>query len=123
MCPSSTLSFFFFNDTATTEIYTLSLHDALPIWWKPALTEEISEPFVRAATYHIFAVDGLRMAIIFGIFFGVFRAFALRRPIIGLTSIPLLWFYVALTGWPASAIRAAVMLTIIVVGWALKRPS
>src|SRR3712207_7282357 len=26
MCP-----FFFFNDTATTEIYTLSLHDALPI--------------------------------------------------------------------------------------------
>src|SRR3712207_8043200 len=36
--------FFFFNDTATTEIYTLSLHDALPIWtllrsstrWPPA---------------------------------------------------------------------------------------
>src|SRR2546430_11391986 len=26
-----TFSFFFFNDTATTEIYTLSLHDALPI--------------------------------------------------------------------------------------------
>src|SRR4030095_17067822 len=29
--------FFFFNDTATTEIYTLSLHDALPIWRKSAL--------------------------------------------------------------------------------------
>src|SRR5256885_9232780 len=29
--PSSTFFFFFFNDTATTEIYTLSLHDALPI--------------------------------------------------------------------------------------------
>src|SRR6266496_4134566 len=28
---SSSLFFFFFNDTATTEIYTLSLHDALPI--------------------------------------------------------------------------------------------
>src|SRR2546422_3123168 len=27
--------FFFFNDTATTEIYTLSLHDALPISRKP----------------------------------------------------------------------------------------
>src|SRR6202041_4157503 len=29
---------FFFNDTATTEIYTLSLHDALPIWrrYRPA---------------------------------------------------------------------------------------
>src|ERR1039458_10884791 len=29
--------FFFFNDTATTEIYTLSLHDALPIYIDPAL--------------------------------------------------------------------------------------
>src|SRR2546425_13213418 len=29
--PSVCLIFFFFNDTATTEIYTLSLHDALPI--------------------------------------------------------------------------------------------
>src|SRR6476661_7965257 len=28
---SALFSFFFFNDTATTEIYTLSLHDALPI--------------------------------------------------------------------------------------------
>src|SRR4028118_2439283 len=28
----SVLYCFFFNDTATTEIYTLSLHDALPIW-------------------------------------------------------------------------------------------
>src|SRR5215467_15994929 len=27
--------FFFFNDTATTEIYTLSLHDALPITFPP----------------------------------------------------------------------------------------
>src|SRR2546430_10677617 len=31
-------SFFFFNDTATTEIYTLSLHDALPIFIRVALT-------------------------------------------------------------------------------------
>src|SRR5688572_32685810 len=31
MIHSSLLSLFFFNDTATTEIYTLSLHDALPI--------------------------------------------------------------------------------------------
>src|SRR5260221_12075440 len=29
--PYTTLFLFFFNDTATTEIYTLSLHDALPI--------------------------------------------------------------------------------------------
>src|SRR2546430_11697094 len=31
ICCLSLFFFFFFNDTATTEIYTLSLHDALPI--------------------------------------------------------------------------------------------
>src|SRR2546426_3017712 len=36
MCARIRLFFFFFNDTATTEIYTLSLHDALPISWSPA---------------------------------------------------------------------------------------
>src|SRR5258708_36829867 len=35
---STTTAFFFFNDTATTEIYTLSLHDALPISGQPAPT-------------------------------------------------------------------------------------
>src|SRR5256885_16783411 len=36
------LWFFFFNDTATTEIYTLSLHDALPIYYEAEL--ETVEP-------------------------------------------------------------------------------
>src|SRR2546430_10358411 len=33
-------SFFFFNDTATTEIYTLSLHDALPIFRRLAVVAQ-----------------------------------------------------------------------------------
>src|SRR2546430_5517874 len=33
--------FFFFNDTATTEIYTLSLHDALPIYFPQRRTIEV----------------------------------------------------------------------------------
>src|SRR5260370_26131672 len=37
VCQSRTFSFFFFNDTATTEIYTLSLHDALPILQPPTI--------------------------------------------------------------------------------------
>src|ERR1043166_3514920 len=36
---------FLFNDTATTEIYALSLHDALPIWFTPAVqTQETTLP-------------------------------------------------------------------------------
>jgi competence protein ComEC len=101
---------------------SLRLEWALALGWKPALMEEVTEPFVRAATYHIFAVDGLRMAIVFGIFFTLLRVLRLPRSLCGVILIPLIWFYVALTGWPASAIRATVMLTVVIVGWAMKRP-
>src|SRR5215475_1443517 len=37
-------SFFFFNDTATTEIYTLSLHDALPIGLPSAVRSQPHAP-------------------------------------------------------------------------------
>src|SRR2546427_2636892 len=43
--PTSLYLFFFFNDTATTEIYTLSLHDALPICSE---VDHIEEPYVKA---------------------------------------------------------------------------
>src|SRR5205807_9991006 len=39
---SSTHLLFFFHDPATTEIYTLSLHDALPIWWPRRPTRRCS---------------------------------------------------------------------------------
>ncbi len=102
---------------------SMRLEWALTLGWKTALTDDVSEPFVQAATYHIFAVDGLRMAIVFGICFGLFRVLGVPRAICGLILVPLIWFYVALTGWPASAIRATVMLTIVIIGWVLKRPS
>src|ERR1039458_10836749 len=38
------ITVFFFNDTATTEIYTLSLHDALPIYHRVRLEECGEEP-------------------------------------------------------------------------------
>src|SRR2546426_7308623 len=56
------LFFFFFNDTATTEIYTLSLHDALPICSQgkerdPRVRQRIAELATKAA---IVRYDGLR---------------------------------------------------------------
>src|SRR6266478_7081318 len=41
------LFFFFFNDTATTEIYTLSLHDALPIYIADRLLFRSALPLQR----------------------------------------------------------------------------
>src|SRR5260370_40640674 len=41
--------FFFFNDTATTEIYTLSLHDALPISYNSGFTDNLNKLGAPAA--------------------------------------------------------------------------
>src|SRR5258708_15281594 len=46
--------FFFFNDTATTEIYTLSLHDALPIWMFSVLV-------IRLRSLRLLRVSGIVM--------------------------------------------------------------
>src|SRR5438477_8565916 len=44
MSSSTTGTFFFFNGTATTDIYTLSLHDALPISWDDLAGPSIDAP-------------------------------------------------------------------------------
>src|SRR2546422_3107213 len=45
---------FFFNDTATTEIYTLSLHDALPIWQRAPIERRRS--IDQKAQHHLAAI-------------------------------------------------------------------
>src|SRR5471030_3522921 len=57
--------FFFFNDTATTEIYTLSLHDALPILnaKKWAVTHKIDSKFaadIERSEEHTSELQSLR---------------------------------------------------------------
>src|SRR5262249_62351450 len=47
--PFPSFPFFFFNDTATTEIYTLSLHDALPIF---AHTDAFAAGIARSGAYN-----------------------------------------------------------------------
>src|SRR3712207_9399236 len=62
MSTTSITSFFFFNDTATTEIYTLSLHDALPICM--AL-------LILALLQRIFLMSSLMLLLVWLIFFMV----------------------------------------------------
>ena len=54
------IQFFFFNDTATTEIYTLSLHDALPISTIPdPCDEQLSDCAVDVDENGVVAVADL----------------------------------------------------------------
>ena len=104
------------EDEALRLMWTLALD------WKAPLTESVEEPFLRAGTFHIFAVDGLRIGLLAGIGIGLLRALQMPRAVCGLLVVPVIWFYAGLTGWPASAVRAAVMMSIVIGGWAANRP-
>jgi competence protein ComEC len=100
----------------------LRLTWALLLDWKAPLTDSVEEPFLRAGTYHIFAVDGLRIGLLAAISLGLLRLFQLPRALCGALVLPALWFYAGLTGWPASAVRAAIMASVVILGWACRRP-
>lgn len=102
---------------------SLRLLWAMTLGWKTALTGEVSEPFMRSGTMHIFAISGLHIALIAGLLVALFRVFQVPRGFCGAFVIPLIWIYTGFTGWQASAIRSTVMMTIIIAGWSLKRPS
>src|ERR1043166_10233947 len=62
--------FFFFNDTATTEIYTLSLHDALPIsaarrtqWYRPPRAHRRTSPRSEEHTSELQSRFGISYAV------------------------------------------------------------
>ena len=95
---------------------------AMTLGWRTAFTGNISEPFLRAGTMHLFAIDGLRIALIAGMLVALLRVLQVSRAWCGLIAIPAIWFYSAATGWEPSAIRASVMMTVVLGGWALKRP-
>ncbi len=96
---------------------------AMTLGWRTAFTGDISEPFLRAGTMHLFAIDGLRIALISGMLVALLRVLQVSRAWCGLIAIPTIWFYTAATGWESSAIRASVMMTIVLGGWSLKRPA
>ena len=63
------------------------------------------------------------IALIAGILLALLRVAQLPRGACGLVVLPLIWFYTAATGWQPSAIRSTIMMSVIIVGWSLKRPS
>jgi competence protein ComEC len=100
----------------------LRLNWAMVLGWRAALTNEVSEPFMRSGTMHIFAISGLHVALIAAMLVHVLRLARMPRGWCGVVAIPLLWFYAGATGWQPSAVRSTIMATVVIAGWSLKRP-
>src|SRR5688572_22646608 len=96
---------------------------AMTLGWKTALSGEVSEPFMRSGTMHVFAISGLHIALIAAILVASLKLFGFRRATCAWIVIPLIWSYTAATGWQASAIRSTIMSSVIIFGWCLRRPA
>lgn len=100
----------------------LRLLCAMTLGSQNELANEAYAPFIESGTMHIFAISGLHIALIAGILVCLLRVLRVSRLWCGIIVVPLIWFYTGATGWQPSAARSAVMMSIIVVGWSLKRP-
>jgi competence protein ComEC len=84
---------------------------------------ELSQPFMRTGTLHIFAISGLHVACIAAVLVFLLRLLGVPRHIGAWVVLPLIWFYTGATGWQSSAIRSAIMSSLVILGWAIKRPT
>ncbi len=95
---------------------------AMTLGWRTAFAGDLADPFLQAGTMHLFAIDGLRIALVSGMIVTLLRVLQLPRAGCGLVCLPVIWFYTAATGWEPSAVRASVMMTLIILGWVWRRP-
>jgi ComEC/Rec2-related protein len=100
----------------------LLLH-SMTLGARSSLEQDDYEPFIRTGTMHLFAISGLHVALISGMLLWVLRMARVPRSWCGVIALPLIWFYTAATGWQPSAARATIMMSVVILGWSLERPT
>ncbi|MCW5556906.1 MAG: ComEC/Rec2 family competence protein [Verrucomicrobiae bacterium] len=95
---------------------------AMALGWRAGLSGGVETAFMESGTMHVFAISGLHIALIAALLIALLRALRLPRPAGVLIAVPLLWFYVAATGWQPSAERSAIMMTVVAGTWVWNRP-
>lgn len=83
--------------------------------------KELEKPFRESGTLHIFAVSGLHVAIVAMILWTFLRLLALRRGVQVVVLIAALFTYAFITGLRPSAVRSALMATVLLAGMGLQR--
>lgn len=86
-----------------------AVQTALLLGLREGLSEDLYAAFQRIGTFHIFAISGLHVGILFAFWIGALQLAGFSRNRWGLILIPLLWGYVLATGFSPSAVRAALM--------------
>ena len=110
----------------------LAFVSAITLGERDALDSDLRQSFAAAGAAHILAVSGLHTGIIYLVVAALLTGFyrfkplyeqRLRRVLLSLTIIFIMWGYAFITGLSPSVMRAVVVLTVIQVGWMLRRQS
>ncbi len=107
-----------FTQTETALLAALTLGD------KAMLADDTRDLFSSTGTSHVLALSGLHLGILFSVFnFLLLVRVRSRRSRLGVTALlfVLVWAYALLAGSPLSLLRAAAMLSLMLVGEALRR--
>lgn len=91
---------------------TAALNRAILLGDRKGMPKEIRRIFVDSGTIHLFAISGLHVMSFAGVISIMLRLMGLSFRIAGLVAVPILWGYVHVIGWPPSAVRAAMMVTL-----------
>ncbi|MEI7497836.1 MAG: ComEC/Rec2 family competence protein [Candidatus Falkowbacteria bacterium] len=88
-----------------------------------ALTPELKTALSRAGLTHIVAISGMNFTLLAAAVLWALLGLGLWRRQTYLITIALLWLYLVFIGWPASAWRAAVMSSLVLIGLWFGRPA
>lgn len=87
----------------------VSLNRAILLGERANLPRPLRQTFVGAGTIHVFAISGLHVMAIARVLVFLLRLLWLPRRFAAAATIPILWGYLALIGFPPSAVRAGAM--------------
>lgn len=80
------------------------------------LDQEMKDSFSITGTLHVLSVSGMHLALIYALFFRIFKLFGLNLRLTYLLVLILIWVYAGITGFSASVLRAAVMCSLLITG-------
>jgi ComEC/Rec2-related protein len=86
-----------------------------------SLPEDVQEEFRGTGTFHLFSVSGLHVGMIGVLLWYVFKVLRVPRRHAAGWIIPLLFFYVLMTGLKAASVRSALMASIVLLGMMTNR--
>ncbi|MBU0706687.1 ComEC/Rec2 family competence protein [Patescibacteria group bacterium] len=110
---------------------SIALSKAILLGDRSDISQSTRDAFSRAGVAHLIAISGLHVGLMIAFLVILMRAFVINFPSLylvvprqileGAVAIPLMWLYLALAGFPISGIRAALMLSVYLLGTILWR--